>query len=65
MGVTSLTSDASGKKHSEIQISRSWNIGKAFFGKSNTGKAQTNDKDSASKESQKKSKNSGKYFSTC
>ena len=37
-----------GKKHSEIQISRSSNIGAAFFGKSNTGKAQTNGKDPAS-----------------
>ena len=51
MGVTSLTSHASGKKHLEIQISRSSNVGLAFFGKSNTGKAQTNDKDPASKES--------------
>ena len=38
MGVTSLTSHASDKKHSEIQISRSSNIGATFFGKSNTGK---------------------------
>ena len=53
MGVTSLPSHVSGKKHSEIQISRSLNIGAAFFGKLNTGKAQTNDKDPASKESQK------------
>ena len=53
MGVTSLASHASGKKHSEIQISRSSNIGGAFCGKSDTGKAQTNDKDPASKESQK------------
>ena len=45
MGVTSFTSHASGKKHSEIQISQSLNIGAAFFGKSN--------KDPASKESQK------------
>ena len=65
MGVTSLANHASGIKKSEIQISRSSNIGAAFFGKSNTGKAQTNDKDPASKESQKKSKNSGKFFSTC
>ena len=53
MSVTSLAGHASGKKHSEIQISRSSNIGAAFFVKSNTGKAQTNDKDPASKESQK------------
>ena len=52
MGVASLASHGSGEKHSEIQISRSSNIGAVFFGKSNTGKAQTNDKDSASKESQ-------------
>ena len=45
MGLTSLTSHASRKKHSEIQISQSSNIGAAFFGKSN--------KDPASKESQK------------
>ena len=45
MGVTSFTSHASGKKHSEIQISQSLNIGAAFFGKSS--------KDPASKESQK------------
>ena len=51
MGVTSWTSHASGKKRSEIQISRSPNTGVAFFGKSNTGKAQTNDKDPANKES--------------
>ena len=53
MGVTNSASHASGKKHSEIQISRSSNIGTVFFGKSNTGKAQTNDKDPASKESKK------------
>ena len=45
MGVTSLTSHALRKKHSEIQISQSSNIGAAFFGKSN--------KDPASKERQK------------
>ena len=45
MGVTSFTSYASGKKHSEIQISQSSNIGTAFSGKSN--------KDPASKESKK------------
>ena len=53
MGVSSLASHASGKKHSEIQISRSSNIGTAFFGKSNTRKAQDNYKDAASKKSQK------------
>ena len=52
-GCYHLPSHVSGKKHSEIQISRSLNIGAAFFGKLNTGKAQTNDKDPASKESQK------------
>ena len=46
MGVTSLTSHASRKKHSQIQISQSSNIGAAFFGKSN--------KNPASKESQKR-----------
>ena len=40
-----MTCHASGKKHSEIKISQSSNIGAAFFGKSN--------KDPASKESQK------------
>ena len=45
IGVSKLTSHASGKKHSEIKISQSSNIGAAFFGKSN--------KDPASKESQK------------
>ena len=45
MGVASLTSHGLRKKHSEIQISQSSNIGAAFFGKSN--------KDPASKESQK------------
>ena len=45
MGVTSLTSHASRKKHSEIQISQSLNIETAFFGMSN--------KYPASKESQK------------
>ena len=53
LGVSSLTNHASRKKHLEIQISRSLNIGAAFFGKSNTGKAQTIDKDPASKESKK------------
>ena len=50
MTVTSLTSHASGKKHSEIQIFGSSNFGAVFFGRSNIGKAQTNDKGSASKE---------------
>ena len=45
MGVTTFTSHASGKKHSEIQISESSNIGATFFGKSN--------KDPTSKENQK------------
>ena len=45
MGIASLTSHASRKKLSEIQISQSSNIGAALFGKSN--------KDPANKESQK------------
>ena len=45
IGVTSLTSHASRKKHSEIQISQSSNTGTAFFGKF--------DKSPTSKESQK------------
>ena len=45
IGVSKLTSHASGKKHSEIEISQSLNIGAAFFGKSN--------KDPTNKESQK------------
>ena len=44
IGVSKLTSHVSGKKHSEIKISQSSNIGAAFIGKSN--------KDPASKESQ-------------
>ena len=51
--VTSLIRHASGKKHLEIQISRSSNIGAAFFGKSNTRKSQTNDKEPDSKDRQK------------
>ena len=54
MGITSLTSHASGKKHSEIQISQSSNIGAVFFGKSN--------KDPASKKKVKKVKEQWKVF---
>ena len=54
MGVSSLVSHAVGKKHSQVQNSRSLNVGAAYFVKSNTGKAKTShEKDSASQESQK------------
>ena len=49
----SLTSHASWKKHSEIQVSQNSNTGEASFDKLNTGKAQSNNKYLASKENLK------------
>ena len=44
MGVASLPSHASGKKHSEIQMQRSHNTGTTFFGNSRTGEVQETNK---------------------
>ena len=44
MGVASLLSDASGKKHSEIQMQQSRNTGTTFFGNSSTGEVQETNK---------------------
>ena len=44
MGVASLLSHASGKKHSEIQMQRSRNTGTIFFGNSSTGEVHETNK---------------------
>ena len=44
MGVASLSSHASGKKHSDIHMQRSRNTGTTFFGNSSTGEVQQTNK---------------------
>ena len=44
MGVASLSSHASGKKHSEIQMQWSYNTGTTFFRNSSTGGVQETNK---------------------
>ena len=44
MGVASLLTHASGKKHSEIQMQRSRNTGTIFFGNSSTGEVHETNK---------------------
>ena len=44
MGVANLLSHALGKKHSEIQMQRSRNIGTTFFRNSSTGEVQETNK---------------------
>ena len=65
MGVASLLSDASGKKHSEIQMQQSRNTGTTFFGNSSTGEVQeTNKKRNLAKKENKVKKNIGQPGST-
>ena len=42
--MASLLSDASGKKHSQIQMQQSRNTGTTFFGNSSTGEVQETNK---------------------
>ena len=65
MGVVSLSSHASGKKHSDIHMQRSRNTGTTFFGNFSTGEVQeTFKKGSLVRKENKSSKNIGQCDST-